>query len=146
MNIAEVDLLLNYGCVCYVVMAPFAVHWGTTPQGLKRLMQLAAWLQAAAVLLRLVPEISWWRDSLFPHARLFVHAAQCINAFACPPISVTVTKLSVVWFPDTERTRVTAIGQADVQRVQNGEACNMMLICGCGALSSCRARSSFDEQ
>jgi hypothetical protein len=105
---AQVDLLLNWGTIGYLVVAPFAAKWGSTPQGLRRLMLTAAWLVAAAVVLRLIPELIY-KDRLHPHALYFLHVAQILNACACPPISVTVTKLSNVWFDARQRTAVTSV-------------------------------------
>jgi MFS family permease len=69
---------------------------------------LSAWLMTAAVILALIPEVIA-KDALHPYAIYFLHAGRILNSLACPPIAVTVTKLSAVWFGDKERTLVTAV-------------------------------------
>jgi len=105
---ADVALLLNWGTIFYIVGAPFVAAWGTTAEGLRRLLIAAAWLEFAAVVLRLIPVVIA-PHTLQPHAIVFLHVAQICNALACPPIGVTVTKLSCVWFAEGERTTSTAV-------------------------------------
>jgi sugar phosphate permease len=115
---ATVDLLLNYGTILYVAAAPFASQFGSTPQGLRRMILLAAWLEALAALLRVVPELPGGiHDALHREgaaggvtgAVVLLHIGAILNAVACPPVAVTCTKLSCVWFGERERTSVTAL-------------------------------------
>jgi hypothetical protein len=82
------------------------MHIGSSARGLRQLVVAAAWFEFLAVVLRCVPLVF---TGLAPHSIYFLHLAQISNAFACPPISVTVTKLSCVWFPDSERRVTTAV-------------------------------------
>src|SRR5262249_45244123 len=95
--------LLNWGTIWYILATPFAVHLGTTAKGLRRLMRISAWMIAVPTVLRIIPE-TICKEQLNPHALWFFHAAHIINAAACPPISVTVSKvgvttISAMWAP-----------------------------------------------
>lgn len=102
----QVDLLLNWGTIFYLVAAPTCMHLGTSALGLRHLVIASAWFEFFAVVVRCIPLVV---TSLQPHSIYFLHLAQISNAFACPPISVTVTKLSCVWFGDHERRTTTAL-------------------------------------
>ena len=106
---AQVDLLLNWGTIAYVASAPFVVRWGRTPEGLRRMMWLALACEVFAVAARLIPQVPAWHDPLKPYAIYFLHFAHISNAVACPPITVTITKLSCVWFSTHERPATTAL-------------------------------------
>lgn len=105
---ASIDLLLNWGTICYVLFAIVCARWGRTAQGLRKMMYAAAVFEIVAVVLRLIP-VFIYHERLQPYAIYFAHAAHISNALACPPISVTVTKVSCVWMGAHERVAATAV-------------------------------------
>lgn len=68
---------------------------------------LAAWFEFSACAIRILPVLA--PHTLSSSAIYFLHVAQILNALACPPISVTVTKLSCTWMGQSERSVTTAV-------------------------------------
>lgn len=108
----KVDLLLNWGPIIFVPFVFFSSWILTTSQGLKRAAILGFSLTFAGSLVRLIP-------SLVPGTKGFIfrrssyglaclHVGQIFNAAAGSIAMGAATRLSADWFPDSQRTRVTA--------------------------------------
>jgi hypothetical protein len=105
-NDQEIDLLLNWGPICGLLMQPFATMMLSHPRGLVRSMRLGAALTLACCAIRLVPSlISPSSASLHP----LLHVAQALNAAAGPLLMGACSLMSATWFPPAWRASATAV-------------------------------------
>lgn len=108
---ATIDLLLNWGPICFCIVVPFASFLLVRPRGLQLSVQVAAAIVLAGTVIRAIP--SWvsdeWRTGNQDTALSFLHIGQILNAAAGPLVMATPSLLSAIWFPDHERTTATAI-------------------------------------
>jgi hypothetical protein len=109
-NDATIALLLNWGPVVGVAAAPAQLRLGADARGLERSVRAGAWLVFLGSALRCAPCLvaragrgAWWCVGC-------VHGGQILNAAAGPLCMGTVSRLSVVWFPERERLFATAVG------------------------------------
>ncbi|XP_062502430.1 solute carrier family 49 member 4 homolog isoform X1 [Corticium candelabrum] len=104
----EVDLLLNWGSIMFVPSVVISSWILTTRNGLKRTAILGFLLTFLGSLVRLVPTFipGTFRKSAYGHACL--HVGQIFNAIAGAASMGAASRLSADWFPESQRTRVTA--------------------------------------
>jgi hypothetical protein len=96
----EIDQLLNWGPITFVLAVPFVSFLLTRRDGLQRAMRLAAVLTFTGCAIRIVPcfllastrRDHWW-------ARLPLHVGQILNGIAGPVLIAAPSRLSAVWFP-----------------------------------------------
>jgi len=110
MTTAEIDLLLNWGCIVYVAVCPFAAYLLTRRNGLRTAIRVAAVLSCLACAVRYIPCFLPAADRADPRVRYLLHAGQMLNAAAGPISMAAPARLAAVWFPPRHRARATALG------------------------------------
>mmetsp|Transcript_19946 Transcript_19946/g.59669 ORF Transcript_19946/g.59669 Transcript_19946/m.59669 type:complete len:494 (-) Transcript_19946:57-1538(-) len=111
----EIDQLLNWGPITFVLAVPFVSFMLTRKDGLRRVMRLAAVLCASACLIRLIPCFLTDKQRRGTWAgRLPLHIAQILNGIAGPVLIAAPSRLSAIWFPPELRARVTAIANSSL--------------------------------
>ena len=105
------DLLLNWSPIVYIPTVLLAAWLAQYTEGLRRSVLLAGMFCAVGASLRMVPGFMS-RESRAENMGWmvwFLHAGQIVNALAAPLLLACPSKLSVVWFADSERSLATAL-------------------------------------
>ena len=105
------DLLLNWAPITYIPTVLFAAWLAQYTEGLRRSVLLAGLLCAVGASIRMVPSflsISTREDNMTWMVWL-LHAGQIVNSLAAPLLLACPSKLSVMWFADSERSLATAL-------------------------------------
>ncbi|GMH91537.1 hypothetical protein TrVE_jg5517 [Triparma verrucosa] len=111
LNEDALGLLLNWGPILGVFSAPLQFWLSSRKNGLHLSIVLAAWLVFAGNVIRTVPLFlgATFRQNAF--AFYLYQTGQILNAIAGPLVMGTVTQLSVLWFPESERVLATSVFQ-----------------------------------
>jgi len=56
---AQVDLLLNYGPICFLPAVVLVAHMSSSNRGMRNLLRAAGWMTFMACVLRLIPELPY---------------------------------------------------------------------------------------
>ncbi|XP_065177837.1 solute carrier family 49 member 4-like [Sycon ciliatum] len=99
----QVDLLAAWGPIIFIPFVFFS-SWYLQRYGLRSLVRLGAWLVLIGTGLRCLIPRGYETDLFF-----LVHIGQILNAAVGPIVMATPPKLSVDWFPASQRTSATAI-------------------------------------
>ena len=108
---SQLSLLLAWGNIFGILMTPLQIYLLTRPGGMRLSAVLGSLLVLSCCVLRLVPS---WLGEDFRHSAwslVLLHVAAILNATAGPLCMGPVSRLSCVWFGDSERTLATAIAQ-----------------------------------
>jgi len=103
------DLTMNYGAIVYCIVIFPCMFSLTKPNGLRRAMQLSAWLSMACCLLRWLPCVLASTASGRHDLIWMLHVAQILNAACGATYMSAASRLSAVWFQSNQRTRATAV-------------------------------------
>ena len=111
LNEDALGLLLNWGPILGVFSAPLQFWLSSRKNGLHLSIVLAAWLVFAGNVIRTIPLFlgATFRQNAF--AFYLYQTGQILNAIAGPLVMGTVTQLSVLWFPESERVLATSVFQ-----------------------------------
>lgn len=106
---SQSSLLLAWGNVFGVLVTPFQIWLLARPRGLRRSALLGSCLVLACCGLRCIPCVcsEHFRRSTWTLGLL--HSAAIINAAAGPLAMGAVSRVSLVWFSEHERTTATGI-------------------------------------
>ena len=112
-----IDILLNYGPIMYLCMAPFASYLLLyLIKGLRYNVIIAANLIFLGSLTRSIPSIlndlnlfNYKISNSLYHTLIFLHIGQILINAAGPFIMAAPSKLSVIWFPESQRKTATVI-------------------------------------
>lgn len=102
-----IDLLLNWGPIAYIPSVPVGSWMCGRVGGLRAVQLTACTLMFLGAAVRTIP---CWLSVMFrgSGAVYFLHVGQILNALAGPFVMASVSKFSVTWFGDGERTLATA--------------------------------------
>ena len=105
------DLLLNWSPIVYIPTILLAARLAQYTEGLRRSVLLAGLFCAVGATIRMVPSLlsSRTREQDMAWMIWMLHAGQIVNALAAPLLLAVPSKLSVVWFADSERSLATAL-------------------------------------
>eukprot|EP01084_Bolivina_argentea_P201115 343824_1 len=114
---AVIDLLLNWGPICFIPTTPFSAYLLSLPMtGFRYTVKLSAilvffgtFIRCIPTILDQIPFINYNISSSFWQCLVFLHFGQILNAIAGPLVMAPPSKLSVIWFKQTERATATAI-------------------------------------
>ena len=105
------DLLLNWSPIVYIPTVLLAAWLAQYTEGLRRSVLLAGLFCAVGATIRMVP--SFWSSEARADNMVWMvwllHAGQIVNALAAPLLLACPSKLSVMWFADSERSLATAL-------------------------------------
>ena len=107
---STINLLLNWGPICYLPFVLIVMHMLTSGIGGKSVyltILLGAVLCAAGAVVRMVP--SWFDFEKQSSGILLVHIGQILNGCAGPSMAGACTAFAACWFAPEERTLATAI-------------------------------------
>eukprot|EP01084_Bolivina_argentea_P292987 503851_1 len=112
-----IDLLLNWGPICFLPVTPFSAYLLSLPNiGLKWTVHLAATLAFLGAFIRCIPTIlvnfnigNYKITNDLWNTLIFLHIGQILNAIAGPLVMAPPPKLSVIWFPESQRNSATSI-------------------------------------
>ena len=110
---SNIDLLLNWGPIMFLPVTPFSAYLLSYPMiGLKYTLRIAVTLVFSGAFIRCIPSfMSAFNINIGNNDTLiFLHIAQILNAMAGPLVMSPPPKLSVIWFPQNQRTLATGIG------------------------------------
>lgn len=104
---SEVDLMLNWGPICYLAAVWVYVFWVSRrgPKALYESVLLCATLICLGAALRGVPFC--WPSC--PRPRVWLHAGQILNALSGPVSGAVAPSFASIWFPVQERTLATSL-------------------------------------
>ena len=116
MTPGAINLFLNWGPIIGVLVYPLQRILAARKGGFRSCVVLGIALSVLSAVTRTTPIIvstlcgdSSYRQGL--PAFICYHTAQILNAAVGPLIMSSVTQLSVIWFPENERTTATAVAQ-----------------------------------
>lgn len=114
---STIDLLLNYGPICFLLTAPLAAYILSLPiTGLRNTIITAGQLIFIGSIIRSIPSIlhdlpfvDYQITNSFWNCLIFLHFGQILINMAGPFIMGSPSKLSVIWFPESQRKTATSI-------------------------------------
>lgn len=106
---SELDLLLNYGPIVYLPVAPFVAWLLTCRNGLRKTVLFGAVLVCLGACVRIGPCVVSAPKRFALPSRVWLHVGQALNAAAGPVAMSPVSLLSAKWFPTREQTTATSI-------------------------------------
>jgi hypothetical protein len=107
----ELDLLLNWGSIVFVVFLPVAAWIATLPRGVRLAVLIGATAITVGCGVRAVPSLVpgaagvSFRSSVV--GRCFLHAGQIIIAVSGPLVFASPSRVSLEWFAEDERVTST---------------------------------------
>ncbi|KAK3278824.1 hypothetical protein CYMTET_13264 [Cymbomonas tetramitiformis] len=108
----ELNQLLNYGPLLFLLVAPFTSWLLTRPSGMRYTVLLGAFLVFAGSIVRIVPTWAFTEHNRCAgEGRWLLHLGQILNALSGPLVISPVSRLSALWFPAEQRAGATAIAQ-----------------------------------
>lgn len=109
----QIDLLLNWGPIIYVVLIPITTWLLTKHRGFNRTAILGYFLTFAGSIVRAIPSVVPSRKGTDLRrgkgGLALLHVGQILNAAGGPIALGAATRMSAEWFPEGQRTRATAI-------------------------------------
>jgi len=108
---ASHDLLLNWGPIIFLPVTPFASWLLTQPEGLRRTMLYGSILTFTGCAVRMIPCLFSTEGRKEWYSIALLHLGQIFNAAAGPMVMGPVSRISVIWLKQNERTTGTAIAQ-----------------------------------
>eukprot|EP01104_Vermistella_antarctica_P019312 TRINITY_DN7516_c0_g1_i1.p1 TRINITY_DN7516_c0_g1~~TRINITY_DN7516_c0_g1_i1.p1 ORF type:complete len:515 (+),score=47.71 TRINITY_DN7516_c0_g1_i1:276-1820(+) len=111
-NTTHIDFLLNLGPIMFVPICPF-VSWLQTGSGRFSGLKVTFWCGTVLTFLgsvvRCIPTMMSEEFRSSETSVLMLDVAQALNAAAGPFIMVVCSKISMVWFPESQRATSTAL-------------------------------------
>ena len=108
-----IDLLLNWGPIMFLPATPFVGYLLLFPiVGLKYTVRSATTLCFIGSIIRMIPTIIEIFDTQYimnESSLYYVHIGQILNGLAGPMVLSPPSKLSVIWFPESQRVFATAL-------------------------------------
>ena len=109
----QIDLLLNWGPIIFVVIVPVTTWLLTKQKGFNRAAFLGYSLTFAGSVVRAIPSVVPGNKGLdLRRGRggiAFLHIGQILNAAGGPIAMGAASRMSSEWFPEGQRTRPTAV-------------------------------------